>query len=279
MKQTKNSIYGAFIGDYYGSYWEFLLDKPIDLEDSLDLRKGKCSYTDDTLMTIAIASAVLKSKQTIGLSENAVKEMQHFGNSFRASYGCAFSKWLKEPNPRPYNSWGNGASMRVSPVGLSAKSLQDAKNKANLVTMVTHNHPYALIWARIVSELIFLAKKQDATKEQLKEYLFKNHRKESEIIFGRLNGIETLHVWYSFNEASQTTCPQAIRCFFESDSFADCLAKSLYVGGDSDTLSAISCSIAAPFYGDEQVNPFIKKLPKLALPLARVVEEFQNKYH
>ena len=276
MKTTKLSLYGAIIGDFYGSYWEFKSDKPKNLDDALVLRSN-CTFTDDTLMTLAIANAICRYRGVGTLKNYAIEDMRALGNRFNASYGCSFARWLASDDPRPYDSWGNGAPMRVSPAGLAAKSLADAAFRANQVTVVTHNHPFGMIWARIVAELVYLAK-IGATKGELIHHLKTKHLKEYKDIFSKENDIEELHDWYEFTEASQDTAPQALRCFFESSSFADCLAKSLYIGGDSDTLSAISCSVAAPFYGDDEVKPFIKKLPQIHPNLQDILDSFQKRF-
>lgn len=276
-KDIKLSIYGALIGDYYGSYWEFLPNKPKTLDDALNLREH-CFYTDDTMMTIAIAKSILSSKRNCrNLSDNAIYWMRKIGTECHASYGGSFMAWLHSDIPHPYYSWGNGASMRVSPAPLSSKTMKEALLKCRLVTEVTHDHPFALEWATIVSCIIFLAK-EGRDKNYIMKYLFKFAKREFNIIFSEEMDINYLHENYVFTESSQDTVPQAIHCFFASDSFADCLAKSLYVGGDSDTLSAIACSMASVYYGDKQVSEFVKKLPALPKELQKIVNVFQRRY-
>lgn len=271
MKQTKFSIYGALIGDFYGSYWEFRADKPKDEKDALILREG-CTFTDDTLMTLAIAKAVMEKGDVY---DNAIKWMRKLGNKYQTSYGGSFSHWLNSSNPQPYNSWGNGASMRISPVALLAKSWHEAQKNCFLVTATTHNHNFALNYASLVTKIIFYAKKYGMTMDKIKSMIRADFPYEADEIFSRLMNIEYLHKEYKFTESSQGTVPQAVRCFLESSSFADCLAKALYVGGDSDTLAAIACSMAAPFYGDEQVIPFVKKIPSLSKELDNILKQVQ----
>ena len=183
--------------------------------------------------------------------------------------------WLHSKNPLPYNSLGNGAAMRVSPCGLAAKSLDEAYIKAYDATATTHDHPYGLLYGTLTAELVFMAK---GAKDKAELEAFIQKRYPDVCAYVKSMDLETLHREYAFNELSQTTVPQAIFCVLDSESFSDCLAKSLYIGGDSDTLAAISCSIAAPLYGDEQVKPFLKNLPALPSDLARIVDMFQREY-
>lgn len=274
MKENiKLAIYGASIGDYYGSYWEFLTDKPKSLKDALTLRQGKHKYTDDTLMTCAIAKAMMDEGD---LSANAVKEMRFIGKKYPSSYGGSFGVWLNSKNPAPYYSWGNGAAMRVSPAPLAARTMQEALVRCERVTTVTHDHPYAVFWASVVSALIFKAKNTNEMSDMIYEALTWDRDLFDK--FPLHSGLRTLHRDYAFTESSQGTVPQAIYCFLSSSSFEDCLARSLYVGGDSDTLAAIACSIAAPFYGDEQVEPFLGTLPKLPNELDNILKVFSETY-
>lgn len=272
MKQTKFSIYGAMIGDYYGSYWEFLTEKPKSLKDALKLRSHHF-YTDDTFMTCAIAKATLTNE---GYFFHRVEKcMREIGNSHWGSYGGSFAAWLSSKCPLPYNSLGNGAAMRVSPCGLAAKTLDKAYSLAYDATAVTHDHPYGLLYGTLTAELVYVARRAN-DKAEVEAFL--KQRYPDVYAYVKSMDLKTLHREYAFNELSQTTVPQAIFCVLDSDSFADCLAKSLYIGGDSDTLSAISCSIAAPLYGDEQVKPFLKEMPKLPDDLADIVDMFQKEY-
>ena len=272
-KNIRLSIYGATIGDYYGSYWEFLTNKPDNSKDALKIRVGRHWYTDDTFMTCAIAKALMVDGD---LAENAVKEMRRIGNGYPSSYGGSFSAWLRSMNPQPYDSWGNGASMRVSPAPLKAKTEGEAVLFCNEVTKVTHNHPYAIYWAEMVSRIIFKAKECNDML-YMAEYVMKMDN-TGMVLKLMEQGLGYLIDNYQFTESSQDTVPQAIYCFLSSSSFADCLARALRIGGDSDTLAAIACSMAAPFYGDEQVFPFLKKLPRLPKELDDILKVFSATY-
>ena len=266
------ALYGALIGDYYGSYWEFLPKKPESYDDALSIRKKQHFYTDDTFMTLAIANAFMQKGD---LSENAVKQMRNIGNAHWGSYGGSFARWLRLDNPQPYYSWGNGGSMRVSSAGLIAESVDEAIKNADAVTKVTHDHPYGLYFAEVTAALVYLAKTTD-DKHVFAEYLTKEHKS----LWRYVNNMSLgqLHKEYTFNETSQDTVPQAIYCFLSSQSFEDCLARCLYIGGDSDTLAAIACSIAAPFYGDGEVRKFVSRLPKLPKDLKRIMKVFTKNH-
>lgn len=257
------AIYGATIGDIWGSRWEFDTHKPESLVEALELRE-ESSWTDDTVMTAALADAIIQwdatepkeGRDLARLSDLAVREMRGYGRRYPASYGGRFALWISSSDPKPYNSLGNGAAMRVSPAGLFASSLEEAIRIADSLTEVTHNHPEGMDCARAVAALVFLAK-EGKSKKEMREYLKRNHKE----IFSKISSmnLEDLHKTYMFNETSMGTVPQAIWCFLSSKTFHSCLARSLYIGGDSDTLAAIACSIAAPFYGDSQVFYYAKK--------------------
>lgn len=284
-KTTKYAIYGALIGDYYGSYWEFKIEKPKDLADALRLRPqtkyGGHYYTDDTFMTVAIAKAVLDCCKrdclsSESLAESAIKYMREVGKSHPSSYGGSFGAWLRSEDTEPYYSFGNGAAMRVSPIGLSARTPKMCFYYAQAVTEVTHNHPYGIEGGVCVALLVYMAK-NGYSKSQMKAFLKNEHPNYWKRIKRGMT-LRSLHRDYQFNETCQDTVPQAIYCFLTSKSFSDCLARSLYIGGDSDTLAAISCSIAAPFYGDEQVKPFVMALPEPPEDLHRIIKVFSYKY-
>ncbi len=263
-KDVELAIYGAAIGDAWGSAWEFRKEKPKSLGEAL-LLDPKATWTDDTVMTAALAKAIsqLGGEEFDGLPESASEEMRMFGAEYPASYGGRFQLWLWSKDPKPYHSYGNGAPMRASPAGLAATSLAEAARYADAVTRVTHDHPDAMECARAVASLVFLAK-EGKTKKKMAECLEKHHGG----IFKKISSmdLESLHEAYAFDETAMGTAPQAIWCFLSSSSFDDCLARSLYVGGDSDTLAAIACSIAAPYYGDGQVGKHVIYLIANILP-------------
>lgn len=265
MNKRLSAIYGAMIGDYYGSYWEFLTEKPTGKDDALALREGQHSFTDDTIATLAIADALSKAKKDKNNEYDYDKEfaslvcssLKSICRQHPSSFGGRFFQWVLSDKNYRTHSWGNGASMRISPVGIFSDSEDEVRSLTKAVTDVTHDHLYSSLFAEIVAMCIFWAKKGLAIGE-IKSLLSRNYPMEYEKV-SKMD-LEDLHQNYSFNETSHDTVPQALYCFLSSKSFEDCLARSLYIGGDSDTLCAISCSIAAEYYGEKEVMPFYKNI-------------------
>lgn len=228
------------IGDIVGSIYEFdnINTKDFELFDPF------CFFTDDSIMTFAVAEALrkTKNKKFKNLDKATIKEIKRFGKWYpEKSYGNSFNSWLNAKNPEPYNSYGNGSAMRVSPVAYFANSLDDVKRLSKEVTKVTHNHEEGIKGAEVTSVAIWLAL-NGTSKEDIKKYIEDNYYK---LDFD----YEDLKKNYVFNETCQKTVPQAIYCFLISTDFEDCLRTSVSIGGDTDTLCAISCAIAEAYYG------------------------------
>ncbi len=230
---------GAIIGDTAGSRFEWKNYKSKDFE----LLTQGCSLTDDSIMTLAVAKAILNSKEDHSdLSALAIRYMQQLGQIYpHAGYGGNFAWWLRDPNPMPYNSFGNGAAMRVSPCGFAAKSIDDAKEMARAVTNVSHNHPESIKAAEAVSSAIFMARSGSRMPE-IRDYVEKNYYR----INFTLDGIRKS---YAFDVSCQGSVPQAFEAFFESTGFEDAIRNAVSIGGDSDTIAAITGGIAEAYYG------------------------------
>ncbi|NLB37604.1 MAG: ADP-ribosylglycohydrolase [Clostridiales bacterium] len=230
---------GAIIGDIAGSRFEHnnLKSKEFEL-----FAKG-CSVTDDSIMTLAVAQAILACEGDWGkLEANAVKFMQQLGKKYSdCGFGGMFRKWVFSYEPKPYNSFGNGAAMRVSPCGFIAQTKEEAKLLARKVTEVTHNHPEGIKGAQAVAIAIFMAK-NGATKIEIRECIESDYYKLDFTIDG-------IRETYRFNATCQETVPQAIEAFLESVSFEDAVRNAVSIGGDSDTLAAIAGAIAQAYYG------------------------------
>lgn len=225
---------GAIIGDIVGSRFEFNNFRSKDF----DLFNEHCFFTDDTVMTCAVAKSVLNLSE-----EETVKNMKKYGEMYpNRGYGASFSWWLNSFKSEPYYSYGNGAAMRVSPIAYIAKNEEDVKRISKIVTGVTHNHPEGLKGAEVTAMCVFYAL-NGVSKQGIFDYAVSQYPILKEMSY------EDLKKNYYFNETCQNTVPQAIYCFFISNSFEDCLRTSISIGGDSDTLSAISCSIAEACYG------------------------------
>lgn len=258
---------GAIIGDTVGSRFEWHNHRSKDF----DFLTYKCEPTDDSIMTLAIAKAILKSDGDVNkLPDLAVRYMQQLGRLYPdAGYGGAFRKWIRSNNPKPYNSFGNGAAMRVSPVGFAAKSLDEAKAMSKAVTKVTHNHPEGIKGAEATTVAIFMALHGKSMLE-IRDYIDKNYYPMN----FTLDGIRDS---YQFNETCQDTVPQAMMAFFESTGFEDAIRNAISIGGDSDTIAAITGGIAEAYYG---IPSEIRKheLTFLDERLLTILVEFENKY-
>jgi ADP-ribosylglycohydrolase len=230
---------GAIIGDIAGSRFEFNNNRSKDFI----FFTHDCFITDDSIMTLSVAKAIVACKENYDhLGELAVKYMREIGGFYPdCGYGGMFRHWIFDEKPEPYNSFGNGAAMRVSACGFAARTEEEAKRFSKAVTEVSHNHPEGIKGAEAVSIAIFMAK-NGATKQEI--------RRRIECDYYSLNfTLDGIRDSYSFNETCQGTVPQAIVAFLESVSFEDAIRSAISIGGDSDTLAAIAGSIAEAYYG------------------------------
>ena len=230
---------GAVVGDIVGSVYEFDNIRTKNFQ----FFRSDCFFTDDTVMTFAIENALRECKgDYTNLEGLTIKSMQEYGKKYQnKSYGIGFGMWLKSSNPRPYNSFGNGAAMRISSVAYYAKNIEELKNLANIVTKVTHNHPEGLKGAEATAAAIFLALHK-SSKQEIKEYIEKNY-------YAINFEYDDVKKNYEYNETCQGTVPQAIYCFLISSSFEDAVRTAISIGGDSDTLGAITGAISEAYYG------------------------------
>lgn len=240
-------MYGAFIGDIVGSKYEFHNIKTKEFP----LFSHGCDYTDDSVMTVAVAQALLRSRkeqfdhELTGRSFQSilVESMQAFGRRYpdpMGAYGGSFAQWLRMKEPKPYGSYGNGSAMRVSPCGLIAVELEEALALAAASAAVTHNHPEGIKGAQAVAAAVFLAKR-GKTKAEIKEYIQAN--------FYPLDfTLDEIRASYRFDGSCQGSVPYAIEAFLESESFEDAIRNVISIGGDSDTTGAITGSIAWTYY-------------------------------
>ena len=231
---------GAIVGDIVGSRyeWEYFKSKDFDFFDP-----DKCSFTDDSVMTIAVATALADWKKNGGdLSALTTKRMQAFGRRFpHAGYGGKFDAWLNAENPKPYNSWGNGSAMRVSACGWAANSLEEAIALSDAVTAVTHNHPEGLKGAAATAVCVYLAR-TGTPKDEIRRHVEDNYYK---IDFT----LDEIRPTYDFDVSCQGSVPPALESFFESVSFEDAIRNAISISGDSDTIGAIAGAVAGAYYG------------------------------
>lgn len=232
---------GAISGDVIGSIYEVnnIKNKQFELFDQ------KCTFTDDTVMTCAIALSCIKyleNKNKIVFKKNIVQNMQLLGRMYpNAGYGGTFIKWIFSNTPVPYNSYGNGSAMRVSPIAWISNDLNEVEELAEISASVSHNHEEGIKGAKAIASVIWMAR-NGFDKNEIQKYI--------EEKYYNLNfKIDDIRKYYKFDVSCQGSVPQAIKCFLESESYEDCIRNAVSLGGDSDTIAAMSGSIAEAFYG------------------------------
>ena len=234
-------MYGAILGDIIGSPYEFdmgdkVKDFPLFSEDSY--------FTDDTIMTIAVAEAFMDAPDDDeAIRRRLIQSMKKWGHRYPgAGYGARFICWLALKNAPPYNSYGNGSAMRVSSAAWLYSDLDTVRRMARLSAEVTHNHPEGIKGAEATASAIFLAR-TGSTKAEIKTYI------ESEFHYNLSRTCDDIRPTYHHVESCQETVPEAITAFLEGDSFEDVIRTAVSLGGDCDTLTCIAGSIAEGFYG------------------------------
>ena len=258
---------GAIIGDIVGSRFEWNNYRAKDFE----FLTYECFPTDDSIMSLALAQAVIISKPDhTDLKDNAVECMQRIGRNYPdCGYGGSFYNWIFSENPKPYNSFGNRAAMRVSAVGFAANSLDEVKEMSRLITEVTHNHPEGIKGAEATAVAIYMARMGSSIFE-IRDYIDKNY-------YPMNFTLDSIRDTYQFNETCQDTVPQALMAFFESTGFEDAIRNAISIGGDSDTVAAICGGVAEAYYG---IPADIRKhaLTFLDEDLLKVLTVFENQY-
>ena len=231
---------GAIIGDIVGSRFEF----HNRLSKDFAFFHPDCDFTDDTVMTCAVAQALMDSREDFpDLPEKTVAAMQRIGRQYpNCGYGAKFIRWMFTDNPLPYNSCGNGAAMRISPVGFLARDTEEAKKLSAAVTAVSHNHPEGIKGAEATAVAIVLAR-QGRTKDEIRKAMAEYYDLGTTVE-------EYRNTWQGHGkEICQISVPQALTCFFEGEDFEDVIRNCISIGGDSDTIAAIAGGIAEAFYG------------------------------
>ena len=252
-KKRRMLMYGAILGDMIGRPYEFLRAVK---DRNFELFNKRSVFSDDSVMTIAVAEALLKV--TDGRSrafttedpdiENRFKEilidsLKKWGRRYPdAGYGGRFMAWLLSDKREPYNSYGNGSAMRVSAAGYIADDLETTIKVAAWTAEVTHNHHEGVKGAEAVAACIFMARK-GYTKDEIKEYV------ESTFHYDLSRTVDEIKPGYSFDVSCQGSVPESIICFLEADSFESAVRNAVYLGGDTDTMGAIAGSIAEAYYG------------------------------
>jgi ADP-ribosylglycohydrolase len=252
---------GAVAGDVIGSVYEFNNTHRNDFE----LFTPESDFTDDTVLMIAVADCILHGK-------DYARTIWEYGNRYPdRGYGTRFQNWLGSKDLKPYNSFGNGSAMRVSPVGFAFDTLEETLDEAKRSAEVTHNHPEGVKGAQAVAAVIFLARRGES-KPRIKEYVI------STFGYDLNRTIDDIQPNYTFDERCQGSVPEAIIAFLESTDFEDAIRKAVTLGGDSDTIACITGAIAQAFYGRVPEHIAKESKKRLDSPLLRIVDEFNTRF-
>lgn len=252
---------GAIAGDVIGSFYEIHTTKSKNFE----LFNEESVFTDDTVLTIAVADAILTN------SSYALKIKEYANLYPNAGYGLRFWAWSKLDTLQPYNSWGNGSAMRVSAVGFAFDDLGSVLKEAEKTAQVTHNHPEGIKGAKATASAIFLAR-QGKSKAEIKNYI------ERTFNYNLSKTWAEIQPYYEFEVSCQKSVPEAIICFLESESYEDAIRNAVALGGDADTQACIAGGIAEAFYGEIPHDIVKKTLKKLTPSLRFILKTFQHKY-
>lgn len=252
---------GAIAGDIIGSPYEFINIK----RTVFNLFSPHSMFTDDSVLTIAIVDSILTGK-------SYSKSLKEYGIKYpHVGYGVLFNRWLKQEDSVPYNSFGNGSAMRVSPIGFAFNILEEVLEEAKKSAEVTHNHPEGIKGAQAVAAAIFLARNFE-NKSNIKRFI------EHKFGYNLTQRLESIRQSYVFNETCQGTVPQAIIAFLESEDYEDAIRKAVSLGGDSDTLACITGGIAQAYYKyipSSIVSNVSKLLPSEFL---KIIDTFNARY-
>ena len=252
---------GAIAGDIIGSVYEHNHIKTKDFP----LFNPGCTFTDDTVLTVAVADAILRGRSYL-------ESIREIGRRYPyAGYGGSFIRWLHSDDPHPYTSWGNGSAMRVSPVGFAYTTVEHVLREAACTAEISHNHPEGIKGAQATALAIFLAR-TGGSKEQIRWEI------KRQFGYNLDRTIESIRPKYSFDISCQGTVPEAIISFLDSDSFEDAIRNAISLGGDSDTLACITGGIAEAFYGSVPSEISGKVRQYLCSDLMEIIDSFCRKY-
>ena len=264
------ALIGAVAGDTIGSIYEFNNTKRTDFE----LLQPGMNYTDDSLMTLAVADWLLKKKPSDDDAQLLTDTMRRWAKQYpcpMGGYGGRFSSWLGSSSPKPYNSWGNGSAMRVSGVGYAADTLEEALRLAEISAAVTHNHPEGIKGAQATAAAIYMAR-TGSSKEEIRDYIEQNFQ------YNLHRTCDSIRPTYHFDVSCQGTVPEALIAFFDSHDFESAMRLAVSLGGDSDTLACITGGIAAAYYNNipQSIVDFVTN--NLPTDLVAVVNNFCTRY-
>lgn len=252
---------GAILGDFVGARFEMKPHKSVEF----DFFHQKNAFTDDSILTIATAEALLTDKDFV----QAYKKWARLYP--RAGFGGSFKRWMKSKEEKPYNSWGNGSAMRVSPVAWVTESLEECLDLASQSASVTHNHTEGIKGAQATAAAIFLAKNKASTAE-IAEYISTTFQYDLQ------RTVDEIRPNYKFDVSCQGSVPESIICALEASSCEEAIRLAISLGGDADTMAAIAASIAEARFGGIAKEHLVHLKANFTNDIASVVEAFQNKY-
>ncbi len=252
---------GAIVGDVIGSVYEHY---PIKTTDFPLFQDGS-RFTDDTVLTVAIAHAILEH-------EGYRTSLKRFGRKYpSAGYGGAFIGWIYSADSHPYNSWGNGAAMRVSPIGFAFNAIEDVISEAARTAEVSHNHPEGMKGAQATALAVFLAR-TGASKDVIRDEITERFG------YNLCRTIEEIRPTYTFDVSCQGTVPEAIIAFLDAVNYEDAIRQAISLGGDSDTLACIAGGIAHAFYQEIPKNLLTEVYARLPEEFLHIIETFNTAY-
>jgi ADP-ribosylglycohydrolase len=252
---------GAIVGDVIGSVYEA---RPVKQYD-FDFFIPGTTYTDDTVLTVAIADAILHNK---GYDDMLLQYGRRYPD---AGYGRSFHEWLHSPNPAPYNSWGNGSAMRVSPVGFAFDSNVMVMEEARKTALVTHNHPEGIKGAQATALSVYLAR-SGYRKDHIR------HEIQTLFHYDLERSLDDIRANYTYTLSCQGSVPEAIIAFLESTDYEDAIRKSISIGGDADTMACITGGIAQAYYNFIPVELITTVTEYLPDEFLDVIDTFEKRF-
>jgi ADP-ribosylglycohydrolase len=261
-KNNSNTIIGAVAGDLIGSVFEWKNIKTT----VFNMFNPQCDFTDDTVLTIAVADSILNNKDFA----NTIWE---YGRRYRGrGYGGNFRKWLQQENLKPYESYGNGSAMRVSAVGFAFENIETVLDIAKQTAEVTHNHPEGIKGAQATATAIFLAR-QGKSKQEIRDYISSAFKYNLDFT------LDEIRPTYKFDVTCQGSVPHAIAAFLESTNYESAIRLAISIGGDSDTIACITGGIASAYYKEIPKGMIDFVVEKLPAEFIDIMNKFDEKYN
>jgi len=252
---------GAIAGDIIGSVYE---KNPVK-DMNFPLFQEDSRFTDDTVLTVAVADALLNESPF-------ADKVKHYARNYPfAGYGGTFIKWMTEEIEGPYNSWGNGSAMRVSPVGFAYEELEDVLRVAGATAEITHNHPEGIKGAQAVAAAIYLAR-SGFGKPLIKDHIQRKFGYDLETTLAEIRPN------YSFDVSCQGSVPQSILAFLESTNWESAVRNAVSLGGDADTMACIAGAIAEAFYGGVPVEIELEVMGRIPTDFQQIIADFYREY-